>query len=289
MSPRVSVVMAVKDFPEKDVRAAIYSIMHQTYRDWELIIVDYGSDDENIGVLWDAWFMDERIEIIEFPGLTFTQALNVGVAAATGEYIARQDADDLSVETRLEKQVKFLDEDPNVDVLGTGHRVVDTTTGRSWPESFELDHKTVMELARFGCPIAHGTLMVRADVFETFDYDERMLCAQDYGLYLKILHGSGFGFFVMPDVLYIRWHTPTCVTVTRGDDQKYYVGYAKERYGLGHSRRHERMDRHVEAYWRSRDRVKRFVSFLMVALHDYRYWIAEYHKAQSRRPVRGYN
>lgn len=288
MPPRVSVVMAVKNFPEKDVKAAISSILNQDFHDLEFIIVDYGSDDDHTCVLWDAIFLDPRVNVIFYPGLTFTEALNVGVSVSTGEFIARQDADDLSTSNRLEKQVQYLDDNPGVAVLGTGYRMVNEVTGRSWPESFELDHQTVVELTRFGSPFAHGTLMVRSEVFDDFSYDELMACAQDYGLYLKIIHGSDYRFFVMPDVLYIRFHTATCVTETRKGDQDMYVGYAKERYGLGHARRHERMAVHVETYWRSPDRVKKFVAFIVVAFYDYRYWIAEYRKAQSRRPTRGH-
>lgn len=288
MNPRVSVVMAVKDVPEQDLKAAIYSIMAQTLRDFEFIIVDYGSGPDCLGTLHRAASMDPRILVIEFPYINFTQALNVGVAAATGEFIARQDADDLSRPTRLEKQVNFFEEAWMVDVLGTGYRVVDTVNGKSWVESFEYDHYHFELLLRYGTPIAHGTLMVRSEVFDEFHYDELMERSQDYGLYLKILNRSHHPFYAMPDVLYTRWHTPHCVTETKWMEQRIWSAYARQKYGGGSAWRHKRLLEHAHTYWQTPDRIRRWVAAFMVTLYDYRYWLAQWHKAKAKREYHGH-
>ena len=241
MSPRVSVVMAVKDYPDL-LPESMASILSQTARAIEFVIVDYGSTDDSLYII-NSW-ADLRVRLIIWPGLTFTEALNVGVAIATGKYIARQDADDYSLPKRLSTQARFLDENLNIDVLGTGYKTVD-------PRSF--------------------------------DYDEQMHCAQDYGLYLKVMHNSVIC-HVIPDVLYIRFHTPGCVTERRRKQQMRAVAYAKERYGQGHSWRHNRIRAHAEAYWRGRG-LRKVYEFIMVALYDPMYWSVEYRKARARRPV----
>ena len=161
-----------------------------------------------------------------------------------------------------------------------------------------LDHGLLFEMARYGSPIAHGTLMVRSEVFDAFDYDEEMTCAQDYGLYLKVFYGSEFRCHVIPDVLYIRHHTEECVTETRREEQLVCASYARERYihrnhldisavremmerSKGRPGRHERMRRHAEAFWRSSG-PRRVLRFMLVALYDPRYWLMEFRKARAR-------
>lgn len=282
MNPLVSVVMAVKNYPDF-LTTAISSILRQSHHELEFIIVDYGSTDGTTDIIRE--FTDPRLRLIEFPGLTFTQALNVGVAVANGEYIARQDADDFSRRTRLERQVEFMERNPSVDLLGTGFRTVSSNPRRTHDECFNLGHKLLSEMARYDCPIAHGTIMARASVFDTFDYDEKMECAQDYGLYLKIMHHSQFICHVMPDVLYIRFHTDKCVTQTRRRMQLWAVAYAKEKYGVGGARKHEKMRVHVNTYWRTKNRIKKHVAFIIVALYDYRFWLVEFEKSRARRGV----
>lgn len=278
MSPRVSVVMAVKDYPDL-LPDAMASILDQTERDIEFVIVDYGSTDGTLDII-NSW-SDLRVHLIVWPGLTFTEALNVGVAVATGKYIARQDADDYSLPKRLATQARFLDSNPNIDVLGTGYKTVDPRSSTTHTESSELDHRLLYDMAKYDCPIAHGTLMVRSEVFEAFDYDEAMDCAQDYGLYLKVMHNSVIC-HVIPDVLYIRFHTPGCVTERRRKQQILAVAYAKKRYGRGHSWRHNRIRAHAEAFWRGRG-LRKVYEFIMVALYDPMYWMVEYRKARARR------
>ena len=280
MSPRVSVVMAVKDYPDF-LPDAIGSILHQTEKDIEFVIVDYGSTDSTIDII--KGFSDLRLRLIVWPGLTFTEALNVGVAMATGKYIARQDADDYSLPKRLATQAEFLDQNLHVDLLGTGYKTVDPRSSTSREECSELDHRLLYAMAKYDCPIAHGTIMVRSEVFDAFDYDEEMEAAQDYGLYLKLMHNSVIC-HVIHDILYIRFHAQGCVTERRRHQQILCVNYAKERYGRGHSWRHNRIRTHAEAYWRSVG-LRTVYEFIMVAMYDPRYWVLEYRKARAR--VRG--
>ena len=120
--PKISVVMAVYN-GEKYLREAIDSILNQTFKDFEFIIVNDGSTDRTREILES--FIDPRIVLIHQEHMGLTKSLNRGIALAKGKYIARQDADDISMAERLEKQFNFLESHENVALLGTaGHIII---------------------------------------------------------------------------------------------------------------------------------------------------------------------
>jgi glycosyltransferase involved in cell wall biosynthesis len=125
----VSVVMAVKNGGQI-MREAIDSILNQTFTDFEFIIINDGSTDETLEVL--AEYSDPRIQVYSQENRGVAITANRGVCLAAGKYIARQDHDDISLLTRLEKQVAYLEENPQVGLLGTAAEIwVDNVpTGR---------------------------------------------------------------------------------------------------------------------------------------------------------------
>ena len=117
MSPTVTVLMSVYN-GEKYLHEAIDSILNQTYTDIEFIIIDDGSTDLSQGIILS--YDDPRIRFIENnENIGLVNSLNKGLKIAKGEYIARMDADDISMPTRLEEQVNYMDRMPNVGVCGT--------------------------------------------------------------------------------------------------------------------------------------------------------------------------
>ena len=117
-SPIVSVVMPVYNGAAY-LREALDSILAQTYKDFEFIIVDDGSTDASPDILREYASQDLRIRIVSQRNQGVPVALNAGLSIATGRYVARMDADDISFPERLEKQVRYLDVHPEVAVLGT--------------------------------------------------------------------------------------------------------------------------------------------------------------------------
>src|SRR5437867_9556704 len=107
--PRVSVLMPVRD-GERFVREAVESILGQTFQNFELLIVDDGSTDATPSILLE--FTDPRLVRLRQDRAGLIAALNRGLDLARGEYIARMDADDIALPRRLERQVKFLDGNP---------------------------------------------------------------------------------------------------------------------------------------------------------------------------------
>jgi len=115
--PKISVIMSVYN-GEKYLREAIESILNQTFRDFEFIIINDGSTDKTSEIL--SSYNDPRIVIINNKrNIGLTKSLNKGLKMVKGEYIARQDADDVSLPERLERMVNFLDMNRDVGLLGS--------------------------------------------------------------------------------------------------------------------------------------------------------------------------
>ena len=115
--PRVTVLLPTYQ-SEKYLCETLESVFSQTFQDFEVLIVDDHSTDDTLKIVRS--FADSRIRLLVGLQKGLAAALNYGMQEATGEYIARIDADDLMVLTRLEKQVAYLDEHPKVAVCGGG-------------------------------------------------------------------------------------------------------------------------------------------------------------------------
>ena len=117
--PKVSVVMSVCN-SEPFIRDAIKSILGQTFQDFEFIIINDGSTDGSLQIIQS--YGDSRIRITSQENLGLTKSLNKGIGIARGEYIARQDADDISEPSRLEKQVAVLEQNRRAVLVSSNIR-----------------------------------------------------------------------------------------------------------------------------------------------------------------------
>src|ERR1700751_860640 len=128
-NPVVSVVMIVCNY-ERFLAEAIESILGQTFRDFEFIIVDYGSTDESKSIASTFAAKDSRIQLHEVPHCSLPEARNAGCFLAQGKYIAIIDADDISLPGRLMWEVEFMGKHPEVGLLGGAREWFDSK-GRS--------------------------------------------------------------------------------------------------------------------------------------------------------------
>jgi glycosyltransferase involved in cell wall biosynthesis len=183
MTPRVSVVLAARN-EEAAIGGAVESILAQTLGDWELIVVDDGSSDRTADIV--AGYGDERITVLRRRPSGLPASLNAGLRAARGPLIARQDADDRSLPQRLERQVDFLDQRPDVIVLGSRWIEVDSKGRRRRPRARVVTGDLTQRLVGFN-PITHATAIFRRDaVLALGGYDESLPYAADYDLWLRV-------------------------------------------------------------------------------------------------------
>lgn len=184
-SPRVSVLMPAHN-AEQYIRESIESILSQTFRDFELLVLDDGSTDSTAVVARS--YLDERLKLItNEANLGIIGTLNRGLNAARGEYVARMDADDVSAPDRFAKQVAFLDQHPDVAVVGTWFRFINHTGRQLLGCEPPYRPDDVRNALLFQNCIAHPSVMFRRSVvLATNGYDPSALYAEDYALWLSI-------------------------------------------------------------------------------------------------------
>lgn len=197
----VSVIMSVYN-GEKYVRDAIDSVLTQSYSDFEFVIIDDGSTDGSARILRNYAEGDSRVQLIEQANTGLTVALRRGVEASRGIYIARMDADDISLPGRLAKQTALLESD---------HRLVAVSCD---VEHFFDDGSVSHVASRIGEPRllplyncfanrigGHGQVMFRRSAYDAAcGYDASIYYAQDYDLWMRLTEHGFFGF--VDDILY---------------------------------------------------------------------------------------
>lgn len=204
--PRVSVVLPCYN-GAAHVREAVQSILDQSFTDFELIVIDDGSTDASGTILAEMAQSDARIRILTQPNGGIVAALNNGIALARGAYIARMDADDISLPGRLSFQVAYLDDHPEVVLVG-GYAISDPVPG---PDSVRTSggRHTSTDLSVFPPRIAvsmHPLIMMRTEALrEMGGYRGNYRHAEDYDLFIR---ASAFGRLDNPpvDMLFYRRH-----------------------------------------------------------------------------------
>ena len=185
--PVVSVIMSVYN-GAAFLSEAVESMLKQTFRDFEFIIVDDGSTDESRVILEEIAAVDARLSVIVQPNRGLVDALNRAIHVARGKFIARMDADDVAIATRLEKQLHFMNQNPSVAVVGGAVEIIDArgvSVGRlTFPR---VDAQIRRELESGGCPLCHPTVLMRTDaVRATGGYRPVVVDAEDYDLWLRL-------------------------------------------------------------------------------------------------------
>ena len=179
-NPKISVIMPNYN-NELYLREAIESVLNQTFKDFEFIIVDDGSTDKSIEIIQS--YNDPRIKIFINEinkGVSYTK--NVGLDAAKGEYIIILDSDDICHPERLEKQVKFMDKHPDIGVLGTLCLYFNKDKTLYEVDHFPSDPDFLKALLIYDCSIHQPTVIMRKDVLNRHNlrYDVDIRYGEDY-------------------------------------------------------------------------------------------------------------
>ncbi len=216
--PVISVVMSTFN-RDHALPIAIESILNQTFKDFEFIIIDDGSTDSTWKVIQSYARKDKRIVPLKNEknkGLIYS--LNRGLDQARGKYIARMDDDDKSALFRFERQVWAMEENPEIVVLGTG--IMGPTTQPKHYYSYPMIRDPdVVEIDTYlSSGLAHPTIMIRRDFIEKYHirYDPKYLYAEDTGFYKDVLNNGGKITSISEGLLHLGYIN----NVTRPD--KYY-------------------------------------------------------------------
>lgn len=198
--PLISVVMATYNDRPKYLKNSIKSVLCQTYRNFEFIILDDSDKEESKDII-DSFSSDKRINIIrKKEKMGFVRALNTGLKAAKGTYIARMDGDDIAVPERFSMQMNYLKNHPKIDVIGGQIEIInahgDITGFRRYPQ----DGLRLYLYATMRNPVPHPSVMFRKKIVdEGFFYNEKQQNAEDLDLWLRLIN-TGHRFANLPEV-----------------------------------------------------------------------------------------
>ena len=179
-TPLISVILPVYN-AEKYIFDAVQSILNQTYKNFELIIIDDGSTDDSINII--SKFNDDRIHIYNNEkNLGLIATLNKGLKLCKGDFIARMDADDISFPTRFDEQIKYFKTHPEVDILGTNYEIFgDAHQISNLPNNLE---QIKLELL-FHNVICHPAVMMKRQSIKNMSYNSKYLHNEDWAFWLE--------------------------------------------------------------------------------------------------------
>lgn len=197
---RISVVMPVYN-AEKYLHQSIASILNQSFKDFEFVIVDDGSTDKSSDIIKS--YNDSRIKYIQQKNQGVANALNKGLNNSSGKYIARMDADDISFQNRLEKQYRYLESNDNVIIVGSHAKVIDKDGNYIHSEIVKINDNELKSCLPKTSPFIHPSIMFRADMLDNNEVYPDVPLLEDVLFFIKI---SSFGDFANIDepLLYYR-------------------------------------------------------------------------------------
>lgn len=184
-APLLSVILPAYN-AEAFLEQAVQSVLQQSFNNFELIIIDDGSSDRTPGILGKIG--DRRLRVIRHErNVGLISGLNEGLDASTGKYIARMDADDVCEPSRFLRQIECLEACPEVGVLGTAVRIIDEQGRPSATFVMPLSSTDVEWSMPMLCPIAHPSVMMRADLVKREGgYSAAAVHAEDYELWHRL-------------------------------------------------------------------------------------------------------
>lgn len=207
MSPAVSVLLPVYN-AEAYLAAAVESILHQSFTDFELLIIDDGSTDGSLSILQTYAAQDTRIRLISRENQGLIATLNQMVEAAKGEFLARMDADDIATPNRLKLQVAFLQQHPEVVCVGGAFDLIDSQSRTVAFIPMPENNDEIQQMILMGRTIInHPCALIRRSALQQIGgYDASMKTVEDLDMLLRI--GEVGQLANLPDVvLQYRFHS----------------------------------------------------------------------------------
>lgn len=213
----------------KFISSAIHSILDQTMDDLELIVVNDGSNDATESIILDI--RDSRIKYLknhQNKGQSYSR--NRAIGESEGKYIAIMDADDIACNQRLEKQLTFLEGNPEISLCGSWVNIIDGNGEFVSVRKLPKDDAVIKLRLLFGCPIVHPTVMWRKSDFQKYNlyYDEQYVYAQDFDLWARALWHVKFHILDEP-LLSFRFRNKESITYSKKNEQLKFARSIVER------------------------------------------------------------
>lgn len=227
----ISVIMSTYKEDERLLRESIESILNQTYRDFEYIIMlDYPDNDVHKSVIEEYALKDDRIHFyINEKNMGLTDSLNRGLSLCHGEYIARMDADDISLPNRLERQMKYLEKN-HYDLIGGITEMINENGSLLYSiKSVPTDPKKINKALRYSQCIAHPTWLGKKEVFEKNAGYRHMPLCEDYDFTLRAVL-NGFVISNLNEAVLKYRMTSNSISRSNLFEQYLYMSYITNEY-----------------------------------------------------------
>lgn len=189
MEKPISVIMAVYNEDETYLRQSIESILSQSFRDFEFILIDDGSTVSTVQTMLSSYAAkDERIKVYtNETNLGLTPSLNKALSLATGKYIARLDSDDLAHLDRFQKQFEFMESHPDHALIGSWVYLINAQGDKTGEKKSPTVYQDIKKKLLFYNFFTHSSFFFRRDVVQSLgNYNTAIKKAQDYDLLLKV-------------------------------------------------------------------------------------------------------
>lgn len=201
--PKISVIMGIYNCAST-LDEALNSLLMQTYQDFELIMCDDGSSDNTVSIAekYCKKYPERFILLRNKSNLGLNKTLNKCLKQASGEYIARMDGDDISLPYRFEKEVKFLDSNPDYSIVAT--QMIYFDESGDWGESHNIEYPKISDFNKHSPFFCHATCMIRKNAFldvNGYSEDPRTLRFEDCHLWYK-LYSKGYKGYNIQEPLY---------------------------------------------------------------------------------------
>ena len=185
--PEISVIMSVYN-GEAYLKETIESVINQTFKNWEFIIINDCSTDSSPQILNDFAVKDERIKVYTNEvNLKLPASLNKAVSLSEGKYIARMDADDICLPDRFEKQYKFMEENSDVALSSCRFMTMKNGVYMSGGAGGRCDNEALCALLLVRNPILHPGIIAKAEVMKKLNYDTTLTCTEDLELWTRMV------------------------------------------------------------------------------------------------------
>ena len=214
MKPEISVIMSVYN-GETYLKEAIESVINQTFKNWEFVIINDCSTDSTSEILAEFASMDERIKVhTNEVNLKLPTSLNKAISLSSGKYIARMDADDICLPDRFEKQFKFMEENKDVALSSCRFMTVKNGVYKSGGAGGRCDNDAIRAMLLVSNPILHPGVIAKAEVMKKLNYDTTLTCTEDLELWTRMAM-ENLKMEILPECLLIyRLHDKQITSTT---------------------------------------------------------------------------
>lgn len=263
MKPAISVIMSVYN-GESYLAEAIQSVCDQTFKDWELIIINDCSTDATAKILSEFAQKDARIKVHPNDvNLRLPRSLNKAISLSQGKYIARMDADDICLPDRLEKQYQFMEEHPDVSLSSCRFMTVKNGVYASGGSGGRCDSEAIKTMLLMANPILHPGVIAKAEVMKEFNYDTSLTCTEDLELWTRMA-AAGLKLQILPECLLIYRLHDKQITSTTLERQRTEVLKIQSKY---YAALLQEMDPQMQEfyidgiYFRNKANIKKYLSY----------------------------